>query len=197
MKKRQAIMTVLVLVLLVGLTGMAQAAGGVKVNFSADKQTLTVGDPVQLTLEVEHPAGYQVIIPKLETTWGAFEIREQSPVETTANDDGTETTRQTLTAALFEPGTFETPALELTLTDTAGQISTENVPPVSLTVKPVLAEGDTALDDIRPQVDMQLPAVWPLVLGGVLALAALVALSPPASCRGGRPRPSSALSGRF
>ncbi len=71
----------------------AQADDGVQVTLTPDRGELAVGDPVQFMLEVNHPAGYQVIIPKLEPVWGEFEVRSQSQAATVANDDGTETTQ--------------------------------------------------------------------------------------------------------
>jgi hypothetical protein len=46
-----------------------RADEGVQISLIADKSELTVGEPVRLRLEVTHPAGYQVIIPKLEQVW--------------------------------------------------------------------------------------------------------------------------------
>ena len=57
----------------------AQAEEGLPATLASDREQLTVGDPVELTLEVNHPAGYQVIIPQLEGTWGDLEVRSQSP----------------------------------------------------------------------------------------------------------------------
>ena len=98
----------ILLVLVVGATE-AWAADGVEVRLRPERNELTVGDPVQLTLEVTHPAGSQVIIPQLDVTWGNFEVRDQSPASTVANDDGTLTTRQTLDVTLFDVGEFQTP----------------------------------------------------------------------------------------
>lgn len=151
----------------------AQAQGDVSVVFTAGKSELTVGDPVALTLEVKHPAGYQVIIPKLEQTWGDFEVRSQSQPETAPNDDGSETTRETIEVTLFAPGSFQTPALPITIGDTAGKTTEQMTPPVSLTVLSVLAEEDTELRDIKPQAPLDLPPVWPWVLAGLLVAALL------------------------
>jgi hypothetical protein len=152
----------------------AQAQGDVSIVFTAGKSELTVGDPVKLTLEVKHPAGYQVIIPKLEQAWGDFEVRSQSQPETIPNDDGSETTRETIEVTLFAPGSFQTPALPITIGDTAGKTTEQTTPPVSLTVLSVLAEEDTELRDIKPQALLDVPPAWPWVLAG-LFLAALLA----------------------
>ena len=174
MSKKGLALQFLVIVLLLAMAAPALADGGVQVTLTADKSELTVGDPVQLTLEVTHPAGYQVIIPKLEQTWGAFEVRGQSQAETTSNDDGTATTRAAIEVTLFDLGTFETPALPLTISDGAGQVSEEMAPPVSLTVLSVLAEDDTTLEDIKPQASLAVSPVWPSILAGLLITAAVV-----------------------
>jgi hypothetical protein len=154
--------------LFVLLVAPVQAADGVDVSLTADRNELTVGEPVQLTLEVTHPAGYQVVIPKLDPMWGDLEVRHQSPTTTLANDDGTETTRQTIGVTLFNLGDFYTGELFLTISDGAGQVFEEVVPPVPLTVVPTLAEDDNDLRDIKPQAGMLTPATWPWIAGGVL-----------------------------
>jgi hypothetical protein len=40
--------------------------------------------------------------------------------------------------------------------------------PVTLTVVPVLAEGDTTLNDIRPQARLDLPANWTVLIAGLV-----------------------------
>jgi hypothetical protein len=155
---------------------VAAAAGDVQVALVPDRSELAVGDPVQLALEVTHPAGYQVIVPQLEQTWGELEVWSQSGVTTTANDDGTETTRQTIGVTLFNLGEFETPPLPLMISDGAGQVFEEVAPSVSLAVVPTLAEEDNELRDIKPQAGLNVPAAWPWIAGGLL-LAAIAAVA--------------------
>jgi hypothetical protein len=174
MNKRQILLASLMMALvLMAMTLPTQAQDGIQVTLAANQTELTVGDPVELTLEVNHPAGYQVIIPQLEGNWGPFEVQGQSPTTTVANDDGTETTYQTITLTLFDLGTFETPGLPLTISDGNGAVLEELSPPVALTVVPTLAEDDTTLKDIRPQVGMKVPSLLPWMLGGWLLAAAL------------------------
>ena len=175
MNKRQFLLASLMMALvLVAMTLPARAADGIQVTLTANQSELTVGDPVELTLEVNHPAGYQVIIPQLEGSWGPFEVQGQSQTTTVANDDGTETTYQTITVTMFDLGAFETPALPLTISDGSGAVLEEMTPPVALTVVPTLAEDDSALKDIRPQVGMKVPSVLPWVIGGWLLAAVML-----------------------
>ena len=57
----------------------AQPAGPVAATPSVPDGQFTVGDPVQLTLAVTHPAGYQVILPQIAPAWGDFTVVSQSP----------------------------------------------------------------------------------------------------------------------
>jgi len=168
-------LSLLFLALLAFSAAPVLAAEGIEVTLTPDREELTVGDPVQLTLEVTHPTGYQVILPKLEQAWGPFEVRSQSQATTTANDDGTETTRQTIEVTLFDLGEFETPELRFGVSNGAGQVSEETVPSISLMVVPTLAEDDNNLRDIKPQAALTVPPVWPWIVGGVL-LAAVAAV---------------------
>ena len=185
MNRRQLALSLLLIAVLFVIALPANAAGGVQapdgvqspngvqVTLTADRNELTVGDPVVLALEVTHPAGYQVIIPKLEQVWGDFEVRSQSAATTTANDDGTETTRQTIEVTLFNLGDFETLPLPLTIGDGAGQVFEEIVPSALLSVVPTLAEDDSELRDIKPQAGLNLPVTWPWIVGGLLLAAGL------------------------
>lgn len=162
--------------LVLSVVPVAAAAGDVQVTLTPDREELAVGDPVQLALEVTHPAGYQVIVPQLEQTWGELEVRSQSGAATRANDDGTETTRQTIEVTLFNLGEFETPQLPLMISDGAGQVFEEVAPSASLAVVPTLAEEDNELRDIKPQAGLNVPAAWPWIAGGLL-LAAIAAVA--------------------
>jgi uncharacterized membrane protein (DUF2068 family) len=151
----------------------AQADEGVRITLTPDSSELAVGDPVQMTVEVNHPAGYQVIIPQLEAMWGDFEVRSQSQATTVANDDGTATTQQVIEVTLFDLGEFQTPELPLTISDGAGQVREESAPPVRLTVRQTLAEDDTELRDIKPQAGLTVPPVWPWIAGGLVVVSAV------------------------
>lgn len=146
----------------------ARADEGVQVTMTPDRGEMAIGDPVQLTLEATHPAGYQVIIPKLEPVWGEFEVRSQSQATTVANDDGTETTQQLIEVTLFNLGDFQTPELPLTISNGAGKVTEVAAPPASLAVIPTLAEDDTELRDIKPQASLAVPPAWPWIAGGLL-----------------------------
>lgn len=149
-------------------------ADNVEARLITEGVDLTVGDPALLTLEVTHPAGYQVFVPELNGPWGEFEVLEQSTKSVETNADGSETTRQTIDATLFAPGDYWTPMLALTLSDPNGELSQAMVEPVSLQVASVLTEQDAEIRDIKPQASLPIPETWPALALGFLTFLAVV-----------------------
>jgi len=175
MQKRLYLVPLLIALLLlaVGHAG-AQENGPVRATLSAPEGRLTVGDSIRLTLAVTHPAGYQVILPTVQPAWGDFTVVSQSPATTTANADGTETTAAAIDARLFQPGAFNTPPLEVSVTDGQGGLQVVTAAPVAVNIASVLQEGDTELRDIKPQAALPIgPAAWPWIAAGLAAAAAL------------------------
>ena len=144
----------------------------VTATLTADVGDFTVGDPIPLTLSVNHPPGYQVILPQLDSNWGDFLVHSQSAGTTTSNPDGNETTTQAIDARMFAPGNFTTPALTITVSDESGQLSYVSAEPVQVTIASVLVEGDAELRDIKPQAALPNVNYLPWMIGiGVLVLA--------------------------
>jgi len=97
-------------------------------------------------------------------------VRDLSAPTTVDNGDGTKTTSLVLDARLFAPGTVETPPLNITVADDAGQLSEVVAPPITVTISSVLVEGDTDLRDIKPQAELPFATLWPWIAGGLLVL---------------------------
>jgi hypothetical protein len=154
----------------------AQESSPVTATLSAPDGQLTVGDPIRLTLALTHPAGYQVILPTLPDAWGDLTVAGLSPATTTANADGSETTTLLIDARLFQPGDFNTPPLEVSVTDGQGGLQKVMAAPAALSIASVLQEGDMALRDIKPQAVLPLPAVWPWIAAGMAAAAVFAIL---------------------
>jgi hypothetical protein len=163
-----------ILAILLLSTNLAAAQPGIAAEavLTPPAQELTVGDPIALSLTVTHSAGDEVILPDLPDTWGDFVVRSQSVPTEVDNGDGSVTTTQTIEVSLFNPGTFTTPPLSLTIADPAGQLSQVKALPASVNIASVLVEGDSNLRDIKPQAELPYfdPAPW-------LAAAAVVGLT--------------------
>lgn len=171
-----SLMTIAVMVVLAFFTAVVPTfaqSPTTSATITADKETVTVGDPVILTVSVTHPEGSVVLFPELEATWGDFTVRNQSAAETVSNGDGTAVTSQQIDVRLFAPGDFQTLPLPITISDSAGNLTETIAEALPLTVQSVLVEGDTELRDIKPQADLPMPAIWLVVLGGLLVAFAL------------------------
>jgi hypothetical protein len=174
-------LTIIPLLIVVALSAMAPTAAHadapVDATLTIESDELTVGDPIQLKLEVTHPADHQVIAPELDANWGGFVVRGQSPPTTVSNDDGTETTTQVIDVRLFAPGTFTTPPLPVTVSSSAGELSQVVAAPIGVTIITVLAEGDKELRDIKPQAELPFSTLMPWLAGLLLGAIALATVA--------------------
>ena len=165
-------------VMATSVTGIAfaqeESHSNVRANLTADRNAVTVGDVVILTLEVTHPTEHAVVIPRLSREWRAFEVVSQSTAHTESNGNGTETTRQRIEVSLFVPGTFETPELSISIRRPDGTVDRVVPSRARLTVRSVLTGSDEILKDLRPPAELS-PPLWKHP--GVLAIAALAVVA--------------------
>jgi len=175
MNRRLVLLPLLLLFALLAV-GTVTAQSPLTATITAPEGAFTVGDPVELTLSVTHPADYHVIKPELPESWGDFIVKSQSPAATVDNEDGTKTTNIMIDARLFAPGEFSTPPLTVNVTDGAGQLSEITAAPVPVAISSILVEGDTELRDIKPQAELPFVNMLPWIAGGLLLVlfAALV-----------------------
>ena len=130
-----------VLIAAYGATAHAQSSDRVGMSFKAPEGEFTVGEVVPLTLEATYPAGFQVILPVLPRSWGAFEVRSQSPAAVEDRDDGSSSISQTIEIVLFAPGEHSTPELLVTVRDPSGKMTDIAAPMATVQVSsPCLAK---------------------------------------------------------
>jgi hypothetical protein len=138
-------------------------------------EPITVGDVIELVIEVRHPAGTVAIVPTLDQDWGDLEVLSQGPVAVEEEGDSL-LSRQMVEAVLFAPGDFETPGIAIALTDGGGTTREIIAPAAALTVQSVLTDADTEPRDIKGQAEI--PAPFPVTMTvaivGALALGALL-----------------------
>ena len=152
-----------VLIAAYGATAHAQSSDRVGMSFKAPEGEFTVGEVLPLTLEATYPTGFQVILPVLPRSWGAFEVRSQSPAVVEDRDDGSSSISQTIEIVLFAPGEHSTPELLVTVRDPSGKMTDIAAPMATVNIVSVLGEDDLDLRDIRPQADVPAPPIWRLL----------------------------------
>lgn len=151
-------------------TSSVTSTGSVNAEIITTQQEVTVGDPVELTLSVNHPAETQVLFPDLAELWADVTVVEQAIPQTVSNADGSLTTTQAVDVRLFVPGAFETPPVVVTLSDAAGNVYEVPVSSTAVSVVSVLIEGDTTLRDIKPQAELPLSNIGLYLLAAAAML---------------------------
>ena len=164
-----------VLIAAYGATAHAQSSDRVGMSFKAPEGEFTVGEVVPLTLEATYSTGFQVILPVLPRSWGAFEVRSQSPAVVEDRDDGSSSISQTIEIVLFAPGEHSTPELLVTVRDPSGKMTDIAAPMATVNIVSVLGEDDLDLRDIRPQEALSLPPLWPWFAVPLVLIAAVAA----------------------
>jgi hypothetical protein len=150
---------------------LAVAQSDISAVMTAVQPVAHIGEPVDLVVMVNHPAGYRLIAPQLAQAWGDFEVQQQSVPVVTATGDGRESSQLTITVVAWALGEFSTPPLPLTVSNPQGELVEVTAAPVVINVESVLTEDDLALRDIKPQATLPLPLWWPwLAAIGVLVL---------------------------
>lgn len=156
------------------ITGFgAYAATSPSVTVSADRQTATVGDPIKVTVAVEHHKDWQQIPQTLPKTLGEFDILHDTTfIDRWGEGDDRLHFKRELTLAVFRPGGFWIPALNgLTVidADTVGWQSDS----LAIGIESVLDRPDADTTDIA---GLKAPYVapepkWYWWVSGAVALA--------------------------
>jgi hypothetical protein len=145
----------------------------VEIRVQAAPEKATVGDPIQIDLDISLPKGWQAETPKLESRLGDFEILryypgpdvpggELSPARSGPSSSG-ETAghyKARVVAALYRTGAFEFPALEISLRAPDGKTSKVFSNPVKIQIVSVLAGTDPQLKALKKQAEIQAPVDW-------------------------------------
>jgi len=156
---------------------LTYADEGISAKLIVTSNLSTVGDIVDLTVEVTHPVGYRLVPLDLASPWGEFEVRSLSRVTVEDEINGITRSRQTISMTLWEPGEYETAPLLLQVSDSRGQVREVSTESLFLTVESVLQEHDTELRELKEQATLPRPPIWPLAVGGGLLGWLLLALA--------------------
>ena len=164
---------VLAMMLAASLAHAQQAPAIVAVRVTPD--TATVGDRLELTIEVDHDDAFTVEGPGFGENFGKLELIAIADPRTEGHD-GVSRTTFAYTLAAFVTGAVELPPLPVRWRGAAGE-GELSTPAQTITIESVLAPGDDELRPLKPQLDIADPAPPPIVpIIFVAAFAALTAL---------------------
>ncbi len=163
-------------------------AGG-EITVRAQPQKATVGDPIQIDLDITLPRGYTAVLPKLGNQLADFAVLEYYPGPSLP-PDGTASAPQgalprnapsrhqaRLIVALYKTGEFEFPPLPISLRSPDGKEIKLASRPVKIDIQSVLVNKDPQLKGLKKQAEIQEPVRWLLWLASAFLLVILALLA--------------------
>lgn len=142
------------LVLLIVLGGRADADGPVSVVSSIDRDTITVGDPVLLSVTVELASGWQVTDPGVARAIGDLDVLETEPALQTQLAAGATRIVFRYRLSAYRVGELSVPPITVSFTGPRGEAGKAETAPHLLTVRSVILPDEDATDikPLKPQL---------------------------------------------
>ena len=152
----------------------AQPEAPVTVRASVDRDQVTVGDRITLTIVVEHEADVALDPLAEATAFGPFEVLAAEPPQERTMEAGRLETTFVFAVAAFSTGELEMPAVVVPYTDAAGNAAAATAPAVPISVASVIPAGESPADirDLKPQ--LAVPGGAPAYVRPALIAAAAV-----------------------
>jgi hypothetical protein len=148
-----------------------ESRGPVRIEVGADRTSMTIGDPVALTVTIQADPGVRLGAFLPEKALGALTVLGRSAAPPRQGPGGVLEQVYGLRVASYAVGPVEIPGFEIGYVDAAGKQGKASSAPLHLEVVSVLPAGETQPADIKPPARMPEPRLWPYVA----ALLALVA----------------------
>ncbi len=159
---------------------------GVQIRIDANPKLATVGDPIQIDLDLTAPSGFQVDVPGPGKELGDFSILKfypgpeipesatpKKPTQPALTQDGFIHHHVRIVAAAYKTGTLTFPPVQLKLRTAAGKQISVSSSPIKIEIQSVLSEKNRDLKDLKKQAEMPEPVRWALWLTVLLALIVL------------------------
>jgi hypothetical protein len=153
----------------------------VKISMQATPPKATVGDPISIRLDMLFPKGFQVILPKLGDRVGDFSLLEFPVGKVLTGAQSSDPTlaqyQAQIVVALFKPGEFEFPPLQMILRGADAHEIPISSPSVKISIQSVLTAQDQNLKALKKQAEIQEPVRWIMWLSIVCLILILAAIA--------------------
>jgi hypothetical protein len=155
----------------------ASAQAPVEASASVDRDVVTVGDRIRVTVTLRMPADAQVTLQEIEPQFGDLELLLVGLPQDTVLPDGRREVNAVYEVAAFRVGTVELPALTVTARLPDGSTTAVQTQPVPINVQSVIPPGENPTDvrDLKPQVSF--PPVSGVNTRTVALIVAAIALA--------------------
>ena len=131
------------------------ASAEVVFDATVDRDTLTVGDPVRLSLRIRREPGDAAVLLQNEGFLAPFEVRRQVPSAVREMSEGRVEESLAFELAVYQVGVIEVPSLVLqvrTAEGDSGLIISDPIPVIVRSVKPAEMMD---IRDVKPPVDIE------------------------------------------
>lgn len=138
-----------------------------------DTQVLKIGAPLTYQLSVRAKAGTAIQWPSFQDSLGAFEVLEQTAVDTASINETVRQYQQTLTLTSFEPGRKAVPAVRVPYKNRNEPDATLRTDSFEVVVETVQVDSARQIQPIKGLLEVPLTfrELLPYILGGVGILA--------------------------
>jgi hypothetical protein len=152
--------------------GATEAESPVRVEATADREAITLGDPIVVTIRILAPPGAAIETFAPETELGDLALvgRESRPAS--VGQDGRTIEERILKVTAFTIGPHEIPGFSAAYRLPDGTRGTARSGALTFTVASVVPPDDNHPADIRPPAVMPLAPRWPWILAGLAAATA-------------------------
>jgi hypothetical protein len=159
---------------------------GISIRVDANPKTATVGDPIQLDLDISMPQGSLAEIPKPVAQSADCSIIDFFPGPALPDANKSQEFarpvpprtgafihhRARVIFAIYRTGKFTFPSIPVKIKTAGGKETTVSSPPVDIRIQSILAEKHPALRDLKKQAELPEPTRW--LLWGILALSVCI-----------------------
>jgi hypothetical protein len=166
-----------VLAILLATTAPAAAAAPVRASAAIDRNSVTIGDQILLSLTVETDARYGIVDTGVGRTVGDFDVIETIAPQLTKIANGGSRYVFRYRIAAFRVGTYILPPIQVAYQGPGGERGIAPTAELPIVVASVLRAGESP-DDVKPlKPQLRLPGAPPDLSGAVrVALVLVVAL---------------------
>ena len=129
----------------------------VTVTATVDSQSITIGDWIRYTVDIEYPGGTAVAVPSLKDTLGLFDIVQQDSLMR-SEENGTVTLKKNFVITRFEAGNLMVPPFVVYYRDASGNILTAQSNPIPVEVRGVEVDTSRSIYDLKPPLSVPMSA---------------------------------------
>ncbi len=131
------------------------ASAEVVFDATVNRDTLTVGDPVLLSLRISREPGDAAVLLQNEGFLAPFEVRRQVPPAVREMSDGRLEENLAFELAVYQVGVIEVPSLVLHVRTTQGDSGLITSDPIPVIVRSVKPAEMMDIRDVKPPVDIE------------------------------------------